>query len=48
LDPLRAQVSSLGPAGPRRALRHQGRELRRTFPIEKALKTGDLALDFTL
>jgi hypothetical protein len=48
LDALRAEFVRSAPPG--RAALYDAKvdELRRTFPIEKALKTGDHAPDFTL
>ena len=48
LDALRAEFIRTAPPGRAELYDAKVEELQRTFPIEKALKTGDHAPDFTL
>jgi len=48
LDDLRAEFVRTAPPGRAALYDAKVKELRRNFPIEKALKTGDRAPDFTL
>jgi len=48
LDALRAEFERTAPPGRAALYDAKVEELQRAFPIQKALKTGDLAPDFTL
>ena len=48
LDALRAEFVRAAPPGRAELYDAKVEELRRTFPLEKALKTGRHAPDFTL